>query len=54
MPFDRCEACQNEFKLVRQATCLVREVFVKLAAQGYMNERGKPYGAQSIKMMLEA
>jgi len=51
MPFDRCEACQNEFKLVRQATCLVREVFVKLAAQGYMNERGKPYATKWVASM---
>jgi DNA invertase Pin-like site-specific DNA recombinase len=30
----------------------LREIAVELAQAGHINERGKPYAAQSIKMML--
>jgi DNA invertase Pin-like site-specific DNA recombinase len=30
----------------------LREVSMKLAAQGYLNERGKPYAAKSVASML--
>ena len=30
----------------------LREVSIKLAAQGYLNERGKPYAAKSVARML--
>ena len=30
------------------------EIAAELAQVGHLNERGKPYAAQSIKMMLEA
>jgi len=32
----------------------LREIAAELARSGHMNERGMPYAAQSIKMMLEA
>ena len=32
----------------------MREIAAELAQVGHLNERGKPYAAQSIKMMLEA
>ena len=30
----------------------LREIAAELARAGHINERGKPYAAQSIKMML--
>jgi hypothetical protein len=32
----------------------LREIAAELAQVGHLNERGKPYAAQSIKMMLKA
>jgi DNA invertase Pin-like site-specific DNA recombinase len=31
----------------------LREIAAELAQVGHLNERGRPYGAQSVKMMLE-
>ena len=33
--------------------CSLREIAAELAQIGHLNERGKPYGAQSVKLMLE-
>jgi DNA invertase Pin-like site-specific DNA recombinase len=41
-------------KMRRYKKLSLREVSAALAEQGFLNERGKPYAAQSIKDMLEA
>jgi hypothetical protein len=33
--------------------CLLRKISAGLAAAGFVNERGKPYHAQSIMRMIE-
>ncbi len=46
-------ACKLRRKRPKRGRLLLRSVARELAAQGYLNERGKPYAAKSVARMLQ-